>query len=86
MKRAVQILVAVQVIGFAIIAFGSAGGGSDAAGRAMTEAFLLLGGLVLLVFLLPALLMAPHPRTEKFALVLALVPLGVAAVMLDTLF
>lgn len=84
MRLAVFILAGLQVaLLIAFAAFGT--GGSDAAGNAMSAGFVTLGGIVMAVFLVPALILAISGRAGRVALVLAILPLVIVTIGLTQL-
>ncbi len=82
MRLAVFTLAGLQ--GALLIAYAAFGtGGSDAAGNAMGAGFVTLGGIVMAVFLVPALILAISGRGGRVALFLAILPLVIVVVGLS---
>ena len=78
MRIAVFILAAAQVGLLIVFAIGS--GASDAAGNAMSQAFLTLGGIIMGVFLVPALILAINNKAHGVALALAIIPFAIVLI------
>ena len=78
MRIAVFILAAAQV--GLLIAFAIGSGASDAAGNAMSQAFLTLGGIIMGVFLVPALILAINNKAHGVALALAIIPFAIVLI------
>ena len=83
MRIAVFILAGLQVA--LLIALAVTGGGSDAAGNAMSGAFVTLGGIVMGILLVPALILAINRKHESTALTLTIVSLVLMVVMLASI-
>ena len=75
MRNAVFILAAVQIALLILYAVGS--GMSDPAGNAMSQAFITLGGILMAILLIPALILAINRKALGVAL--AERPAGVQA-------
>ncbi len=73
MRNTVFILAAIQVCIFVLFAVNT--GGSDAAGNAKSQGFVTLGGIIMAVFLAPALILAITRKALGVALALAILPL-----------
>ena len=78
MRNAVFILAAAQLGLLVLFAVGS--GASDAAGNAMSQAFLTLGGIVMGILLVPALILAINRKALGVALGLAALSLLFAVI------
>lgn len=76
MRTAVFLIAGLQIFLFVYLSI-TATGGSDAAGNAMSQGFLALGGIVMAILLVPALILAIVRRAEGFALALAILSLVV---------
>lgn len=83
MKITVYILAVAQVLLLLILVLGS--GGSDAAGDAMAGGFAALGGILLIMFLMPAVLLARAGKALPLALGLTLLPLILLFLVRDAL-
>lgn len=75
MKYAVFLLAGAQ-IAFLVIYAVSVVGSSDAMGNAIIEGFLTLAGIVMAIFLIPALILAINQKALKLAVFLSLVPIA----------
>ena len=73
MRAAVFLLAGLQ-LGLLIL-FAVSTGASDPAGTAMSQGFVTLGGIVMAVFLAPALILAINRKAPGLALFLAIIPL-----------
>jgi len=72
MRNTVFVLAALQVALLILFAIGS--GGSDAAGNAISQGFITLGGIIMAVFLVPALILAINRKAPGASVTLALIP------------
>lgn len=72
MRNTVFVLAALQVALLILFAIGS--GASDAAGSAMSQGFITLGGIIMAVFLVPALILAINRKAPGMSVTLALIP------------
>ena len=72
MRNAVFALAAIQIGAFVLLMAGS--GGSDAMGNAMSRAFVSIFGIVLAIFLIPALILAINRKALGVALALTVLP------------
>lgn len=78
MRNAVFILAAAQVALLVLYAVGS--GMSDAAGNAMSQAFITLGGIVMGILMVPALILAINRKALHVALTLAVISMVIATI------
>ncbi len=79
MKMAIYGLVVAQVLVLLVVALGS--GGSDPAGNAMASGFAALGGILLIMFLMPAVFLARAGKALPLALGLTILPLVLLALV-----
>ena len=78
MRNAVFILATVQFALLLLFALGT--GMSDPAGNAMSRAFVTLGGIVMGILLVPALILAINRKALHLALTLAIVSMMIAVI------
>ena len=78
MRNVVFILAAAQVALLVLYAIGSSM--SDPAGNAMSQAFITLGGIIMGILLVPALILAINRKALPLALTLAVVSLAIATI------
>ena len=79
MRQAIIALCGVQLLGFLFILYSAFPLTSDAAGNGMTMGFLTIGGVVMAIFVVPALILAFTNRALVFSLILSLAFPAVAA-------
>ena len=72
MRQTIFALCAVQILGFLFILYSAFPLTSDAAGNGMTIGFLTIGGAVMAVIIVPALILAFTNRALVFSLILSL--------------
>ena len=75
MRIAVFILAGLQVALLILFAVGS--GMSDPAGNAMSDAFLTIGGIIMAILLVPALILAINNKAPSVAITLAALSFGI---------
>ncbi len=78
MRTGVFILAAIQVALLVLYAVGS--GMSDAAGNAMSQAFITLAGILMAILLVPALILASNNKALNVAMTLAVISLLIVTV------
>ncbi len=83
MRMAVFVLAGLQVA--LLVALAVTSGGSDAAGNAMAGAFVTLGGIIMGILLVPALILAINRKSESVALTLTIISLVVMIIGLSSL-
>lgn len=73
MRMTVYIIAAIEIAAFVLLAL-TGTDGSDPAGNAMASGFVTIGGMAMVLFLIPALILATVGRALWIALLLVLTP------------
>ena len=78
MRRGVFILAGIQVALLIFYAIGS--GMSDAAGNAMSQAFITLAGILMAILMVPALILASNNKALNVAMTLSVISLLIVTI------